>query len=84
MMGVCRKAQTEIRGSKEPSDVSLIMSPSKNSGFKSPVEHNDDYNSEITGKITNCNITQKTCNVELKNEENFGKGSSGIKIDLCI
>lgn len=82
-MGVCRKAQTEIRGNKEPSEVSPIISSSKNPDFKSPVEYND-YDSELTGKTANCNIPQRTYDVELKDEENFGKVSSAIKIDLYI
>lgn len=52
MMGVCRKAQTEIRESKERFDISPIISAFKNldskSRFKVPIEHND-CNSEITG-----------------------------------
>lgn len=48
VMDVCRKAQTEIRGSKEISDISSIVSSLKNPDSKSPIEHNG-YNNEITG-----------------------------------
>lgn len=72
-MGVCRKAQTEIRGSKEISDTSPIMSSFKNSSSKSSIEHNG-YNSEITSaKAANRNIPQRTHIVELNTEETFGK-----------
>ncbi|XP_071653282.1 uncharacterized protein [Temnothorax longispinosus] len=47
MMDVCRKAQTEIRESKETSDISPIISSSKSPGLKSPIKHNG-FNSEIT------------------------------------
>ncbi|XP_077264067.1 uncharacterized protein LOC143898447 isoform X2 [Temnothorax americanus] len=47
VMDVCRKAQTEIRESKETSDISPIISSSKSSGLKSPIKHNG-CNSEIT------------------------------------
>ncbi|XP_036143117.1 uncharacterized protein LOC105838113 [Monomorium pharaonis] len=68
VMEVCQKAQTEIRGSKESSDISPISS-SKNSGSKSPVGHND--NSEITDKIKNCDFPQRIYNAELKDEDNY-------------
>jgi len=71
MMDVCRKAQTEIKGSKETSVISSIMS-FKNSDSKSSFKCND-YNSENMDINTNCNISQKIRNMELKTEENFGK-----------
>lgn len=70
-MGVCRKAQTEIRGNKETSDTSPIMSSLKNSSSKFSIKHND-YNSEITSDKA-ANISQRSHNVELNIEENFGK-----------
>jgi len=81
MIGVCRKAQTEIKGSKGSSDTckSLtvlqkpIISPHKNLILKSPVEHHD-YNNEITAtnKIPSHNILDRICNIEQNAEENFG------------
>jgi len=73
MMDVCRKAQTEIKGNKEASNISSIMS-FKNSDSKSTFERND-YNSEImdVNRTTNCNIFQRIHNMELKAEENLGK-----------
>jgi len=71
VMDVCRKAQTEIRGSKEISDISPIISSFKNSDTKSLI--NNDYNSEIVNRIANYNIPQRIHNVESKAEENFGK-----------
>ncbi|KYM79889.1 hypothetical protein ALC53_09594 [Atta colombica] len=69
MMDVCRKAQTEIKGSKETSVISSIMS-FKNSDSNSSFKCND-YNSENMDINTNCNISQKIHNMELKTEENF-------------
>ncbi|XP_018361531.1 PREDICTED: uncharacterized protein LOC108760214 isoform X2 [Trachymyrmex cornetzi] len=71
MMDVCRKAQMETKGSKEASNISSIMS-FKNSDSKSSFEHND-YNSEImdVNRTTNCNISQRIYDMELKAEENF-------------
>ncbi|XP_018349331.1 PREDICTED: uncharacterized protein LOC108752761 isoform X2 [Trachymyrmex septentrionalis] len=71
MMDVCRKAQTEIKGNKEASNISSIMS-FKNSDSKSTFERND-YNSEImdVNRTTNCNIFQRIHNMELKAEENL-------------
>lgn len=47
MMDVCQKAQTEIRGNKDTSILSII-SPFKNRGLKSAIEHNGCSN-KITG-----------------------------------
>jgi len=69
-MDVCRKAQTEIRGNKEISDISPIMS-FKNLDTKSPIDNG--YSNEIANRIANYNIPQRIHNVESKAEENFGK-----------
>lgn len=66
MMDVCQKAQTEIRGSKEMSDISII-SPFKNRGLKSPIKLNG------CNKITGTKIEFFREFITLKAEENFGK-----------
>lgn len=82
MMDVCRKAQTEIKESKEYFDISPIMSSFSNPDTKSPIERNGCDN-EVAGiKTANCNV-KRTHNCELKAEENFDKENSfEIKIDL--
>lgn len=78
MMGVCRKAQTEIKESKGTSDTSQqLMTSFKNSDPKSSMILYD-CNSEVvlTNKIRNNNIPQKIHNVEERIEESFGKMSS--------
>ncbi|XP_012216078.2 putative leucine-rich repeat-containing protein DDB_G0290503 [Linepithema humile] len=73
MMGVCRKVQTEKKGSKEPSDVlpERITSPYKNLILKSPVEYHD-YNNEITANTTpSYNMLDRIYNIEQNAEEKF-------------
>lgn len=75
MMGVCRKAQTEIRGSKGTSETSQeLISSSKPLDSRPSVEHYDCKN-EVANPIENYNnnILQRVHNVEDKLEEGFGK-----------
>lgn len=59
MMDVCRKAQTEIKESKEHFDISSIISSFNNPDSKSSIEHKG-CNSEIAGiKTANCNVLQE-------------------------
>ncbi|EFN66955.1 hypothetical protein EAG_15312 [Camponotus floridanus] len=71
VMGVCQKVKSEMKGTKEKSDISLkpIRSSSENPSLKFSIEHND-HNSEImsTNKIPNYNY-QKIYNVEHKAED---------------
>jgi len=74
VMGVCQKVKSEMKGTKEKSDISLkpsIRSSSENPSLKFSIEHND-HNSEImaTNKISNYNL-QKIYNIEHKAED-FG------------
>lgn len=73
VMGVCQKVKSEMKGTKEKSDISLkpIRSSSENPSLKFSIDHND-YDSEImiTNKIPNYNL-QKIYNIEHKTED-FG------------
>lgn len=64
MMDVCRKAQTEIKESKEHFDISPIILSFNNPDSKSPIEYNG-CNGEIAGiKTANCNILKEVITLE--------------------
>lgn len=84
MMGVCRKAQTEIKENRTLSNISpeQIASLSENPVSKSPVEYRNHKN-EITAvdETLNCKSFRKIHNNEQKTEENFGKKHVFVEIE---
>lgn len=86
MMGVCQKAQTEIKGSKGAFDISQEpISLSKSPRLKFPVEYNDANNEiKVTDKISNCNVFQKLHNIEKIVEETSGTNLSNYFIYVYV